>query len=176
MYIEYKGQLYELIEDSPLFGGKPVISTYFEEKTDNTFSEFSDYYAKELKPDDADVRNIYDVDFYVVYHDTSRTTDMNVKKQCTWCVNEDHAGHYASIENDEVSIVLDGESYSEDWVRADRGLCSKTVSIYDCEKLRARYTYSVRDGKKLDKDEVVEVTMRPEAFKAEMLKYRDENI
>lgn len=196
MCIEYKGQLYHLTEKSMFFDDKPAISTHFKEKTDDTFCEVSDYYVKELKPNDADVQNIYDVCFYVIYHDTSETVRKRAselkeyveKGDChisdgefdeiyrhRWCVNENHAYHYADIENNEVSIVTIGAS-SEDWVNVDCGLCSKTVSVFDCEKLLVEYTYSVRDGKKLTKKEVVEVTMDPEDFKAEMLEYRIGNI
>ena len=136
------------------------------------------------------------MDYFVVYHDTSETVRERaaqlkeaVEKRGyrisdgefdevfhhRWCVNENHAYHYADIKNNEVSITVIGDS-SEDWVNVDRGLCSKTVSIYDCENLLVEYVYSVRDGKKLTKEEVVEVTMEPEDFKAEMLKYRIDNI
>lgn len=195
MYIEYKGQLYCLIERSMFFDDRPAISTQFKEKTDDTFCDVSDHYAKELKPNDADVQNIYEVGFYVIYHDTSET----VKKRTAelkeyvekghhfdagefdavfhhrWCVNENHAYHYADIEDNEVSIVTIGDS-SGDWVNVDRGLCSKTVSIFDCEKLPVKYTYSVRGGNKLTREEVAEMSMDPEDFKAEMLKYRIGNI
>lgn len=200
MYIEYKGQLYHLIMRSLFFDGKPAISTHFKEKTDNTFFECSDYYAKELKPNDADVQNIYEVDFYVVYHDTSKTVEMALKRWKKYMEQGDEPDDFTKdrlfrhtwltetsptifqhpkIENNEVAIVLDSESCSEDWITFERGFCSKIVDIYDCEKLLVRYTYSVREGKKLKKsakNRVVEVTMEPEDFKAEMLKYRISNI
>lgn len=198
MYIDYKGQLYHLIGRSMFFDDKSAISTYFKEKTDDTFCEVSDYYAKELKPDDPNVQNIYDVDYYVVYHDTSETVKKRAAelKKCIekgdhhigddeldavfrhiWCANGGAPIiDSPTIENNEVEIILSGNSCSEDWIMFDRGLCYKAVNIYDCEKLIVRYTYSVRDGKKLAKKEVVEVTMEPEEFKAEKLKHGIGNI
>lgn len=199
MYINYKGRLYHLIEKSMFFDGKPAISTHFKEKTDDTFSFFenSDYYAKELKPDDPNVQNIYDVDYYVVYHDTSETVKKRAAELKKYIEKGDHIGDDEldavfrhiwcanggapildppTIKNNEVEIILNGESCSEDWIMFERGFCYKAVNIYDCEKLIVRYTYSVRNGKKLSKKEIVEVTMAPEDFKAEKLKHGIGNI
>lgn len=147
MYIEYKGQLYHLVENIFTYN-KPALTTHFKEKTDDTFYETSDYYAKELKPDDADVQNIYEVDFYVVYHDTSRTMAMALKRWKQYMEKGDEPDNYTKdrlfrhiwlaelesptkIENNEVVIILDSESYSEDWVSFERGWCRKIVNTYD---------------------------------------------
>lgn len=197
MYIEYKGQLYHLIT-SIFTDNKPALTTHFKEKTDNTFYKVADYFAKELKPNDANVQNIYEVDFYVVYRDTSETVMKRAaelkkyveKGDCRisndefdavfrhiWCVNGGAPIlNSPKIENNEVEIILSGNSCSEDWIVFERGWCYKAVNIYDCEKLLVRYTYSVRDGKKLAKKETVEATMKPEEFKAEKLKYVIGNI
>lgn len=40
MYIEYKGQLYNLVENIFIYN-KPALTTHFKEKTDDTFYETS---------------------------------------------------------------------------------------------------------------------------------------
>lgn len=199
MYIEYKGQLYRLVKRSLYLDGKPAIITDHKEKADDTFScvETSDYYIKELKPDDPNIQNIFDVDYFVVYHDTSETVmnraadlkkymeegdhiyddELDAVFRHIWCANGGAPIlDPPKIVNNEVEIILGGKSCSEDWIEFERGWCYKAVNIYDCERLFVRYTYSVRGGRKLSEKEVVEVTMQPEEFKAEKLKYSFYNI
>lgn len=199
MYIEYKGQLYRLVKRSLYLDGKPAIATDHKEKADDTFSyvETSDYYIKELKPDDPNIQNIFDVDYFVVYHDTSETVknraadlkkymekgdhiyddELDAVFRHIWCANGGAPVlDPPKIANNEVEIILGGKSCSDDWIEFERGWCYKAVNIYDCERLFVRYTYSVRGGRKLSEKEVVEVTMQPEEFKAEKLKYSFYNI
>lgn len=200
MYIEYNGQLYLLVKSRLYLDGKPAIITNYKEKADNTFSyvETLDYfYIKELKPDDPNIQNIFDVDYFVVYHDTSETVMKwadDLKKDMEkgdhinddkldavfrniWCANGGAPIlDPPKIVNNEVEIILGAKSCSDDWIEFEWGWCYKAVNIYDCERLFVRYTYSVRDGRKLSEKEVVEVTMKPEEFKAEKLKYGGSNI
>lgn len=199
-YILYKGNVY--ITSVNIFTTKNCFVTGFKEKTDDTFYKYLDHmnsYARDLEDNEVDA--IYDIDFYVEYHDTSRTMEMAAQgvkeaeekgKTVThstcesvlhhrWNVNEKQLippQQNPKIENNEVAIMLCEASYSEDWVLVEKDdrFCSKVVDIHDCDKLLVKYTYFVRDGKKLAVKEVVEVTMEPEDFKAEMLKYRLSNI
>lgn len=200
LFILYKGNIYRETEN--IFTTKDCFVTKFKEKTDDTFYEYLDHlerYARDFEYNEVDA--VYDVDFYVEYHDTSRTMEMAAQKMKEteeegdivdndthdsvlhhrWDVNEKKLilpQQNPKIENNEVAIMLCEASYSEDWVlvEEDDRFCSKVVDIHDCDKLLVQYTYFVRNGKKLDKEEVVEVTMKPEDFKAEMLKYRLSNI
>ncbi|MCM1309282.1 MAG: hypothetical protein NC223_11845, partial [Butyrivibrio sp.] len=122
------------------------------------------------------VYDLYDINFYVVYHDKSKTMEAaeqmvkdkeaakesvsGYKRRCIiehiWDVNEE--GPYrlpTDIANGEVSIAFNEPSYSEDWVTLKDelggclrdGWCAKKVDIHDCEKLIAVYEYKVLGGK-----------------------------
>lgn len=200
LFILYKGNIYRQTEN--IFTTKDCFVTKFKEKTDDTFYEYLDHlerYARDCEDNEVDA--VYDVDFYVEYHDTGRTMEMAAQRvkeaeekgktvthsthdsvlHHRWVVNEKRRiqpQQNPQIENNEVALMLCETSYSEDWVlvEKDKRFCSKVVDIHDCDKLLVQYTYFVRNGKRLDKAEVVEVTMEPEDFKAEMLKYRLSNI
>lgn len=187
MFIKYKDYIYELIYCGLV--DKKIISTYFREKTDSTFFEISDYYAKDYEADDKNIIDVYDVDFFVKYVDESDTikhaaTYLEGKYRLgseteravvegIWLVNEGRPLYRTpKIEDSEVGLWLHQQSCSEDWVMDDRCSCSKIVDIHECSKLTVRYTYSVKNGTPLTEKEVVEVDMEPEDFTSEMLKYR----
>lgn len=197
MFVNYNGQLYRLIKSSLYFDGKPAIATDFKEKTDATFSTVSDYFIKKFDFDDPKIQEIFDVDYFVVYRDTSETVKKRAAELKEYMKKGDHIDddeldavfrHIWSanggapildppkIKNNEVELILGCQTCSDDWIEFERGWCCKAVNIYDCERLFVRYTYTVRDGKKLSENEVVEVTMQPEEFKAEKLKYSFYNI
>ncbi|MBD5111580.1 MAG: hypothetical protein HDT42_03490 [Ruminococcaceae bacterium] len=204
-FVMYNGSVYR--DALNIFTKKQCFVTQFKEKTDDSFYDYLDYldsYARDIGS--GDIYDLYEVDFYVVYNDTSKTTEAVAKelkakeeegrsigqfaRDCIlnhmWGVNEEIAYRLpAEIENNEVAIAFNCESCSEDWVELKsqpggfsmRGWCSKIVDIHDCDRLFVRYTYRVRNGKDVPYDErVVEVTMNPEDFKAEMLKHRIANI
>lgn len=200
IFILYKGNIYRQTEN--IFTGKDCFVTKFKEKTDDTFYEYLDHlerYARDREANEVDA--VYDVNFYVEYHDTGRTMEMAAKMvkeaeekgetvtrstldsvlRHRWEVNEKRLimpQQNPKIENNEVALMLCEPGYSEDWVlvEKDNRFCSKVVDIHDCDKLLVQYTYYVRNGKRPDKAEVVEVAMEPEDFKAEMLKHRLSNI
>lgn len=189
MFIRYRNTLYHLIQ----FLGKEMITTYDKQKTDDSFYLVSDYYAKDYNPQDDEIQDVYEADFYVVYHDASETVkeamkyayegsgmlacDQRAVKEGIWCVNEGIPRHCTpKIENDEVGINLGQLSYSDDWVQFDRSSISKIVNIYECSRLMVRYAYTVKNGCRLAEKEIVEVDFEPEAFKEEMLKHRIGNI
>ena len=174
-FVSYQGNVYRRAFN--IFTAKDCFVTQFKEKTDDTFYEYLDHldsYAKDMKNND--VYDYYDIDFYVVYHDQSKTIETASQKikekeeagqsvrgferfcliDHMWQVNEE--GPYrlpTDIANDEVAIAYNTPSYSEDWVPledeaggfAREGWCSKIVNIHDCEKLVVKYTYRAIAGK-----------------------------
>lgn len=188
MYAIYDNTLYHMVKKA----GRYNLVTRNPEKTDSSFSPRLEVFVKEIAADDPKLLEMYDVEFYVVYHDDSETMKQALKHlnslrekgiapekgfienviDHVWCVTENRAYQDERIENDEVTLITDGSSHSEDWKQVDKFLCSKQVSIYDCEKLFVRYLYSMRGGKTTAEKELAESIMTPEDFKAEMLKYR----
>lgn len=183
-FIMYNGNIYS--KSRNIFTKKDCFVTQFKEKTDDSFYEYLDYldrYARDIENDD--VYDLYEVEFSISYNDTGKATE----EEHWW--NVDEAGAYrlpAKIENDEVSIFSthDEYKYAEDWTALKtepggfymEGWYAKIVNIHDCAKLRVRYVYKVFEGQYISypAEKVVEVIMEPEAFKAEMLKYRLSNI
>lgn len=190
-YIKYGNNIYELIHHRLL--DRKLITTYHKVKTDDSFYMISDYYAKDYEIGDENIQDIYEIDFFVVYNDTSETVKEAAKyvyegtrmpessqraiKEGIWCVNEGIPRYRAPIlEENEVGLGLDQVSHSDDWVMDDRSSCSKIVNLYDCSGYIVRYTYSFKDGVQLPEAEVVEVKMEAEAFKEEMLKHSRRNV
>ena len=174
MYIKYNDKIYELIYCGVV--DKEVVSTYFKEKTDETFYEIFDYYAKDFINTDVNIQDIYNVDFYVSYTDESETLKQAPTVE-RWCVNEGRPMYRnPELEKNELGIVLQQVTRSDDWIQDDKCSCSKIIDLYECSDYTVKYTYTFKDGKKLDEKEIVEVKMKAEEFKAEILKYRSENI
>lgn len=165
MYAIYDNTLYHMVKKA----GRYNLVTRNPEKTDSSFYPHLEVFVKEIAADDPKLQDMYDVEFYVVYHDDSGTMKQalehlnSLRKKGiapekgfienvidhVWCVTENHAYQDARIENDEVTLIMDGSSHSEDWKQIDKFLCSKQVSIYDCEKLFVRYLYSMRGRKNI---------------------------
>ena len=174
MYIKYNGIIYEKITD--VITGKEIITTYYKEKTDETFYKRWDYYAKEFNKDDKKIEDIYDVDFYVYYMDDSETL-KKANVDGIWCVNEGRPLYRnPELEKNELGLILNKVTYSEDWVQFDGCTCGKIVDLYECGEYKIKYTYKYKDGKELQGEESVEVKMQAESFKEEMLKHRVSNV
>lgn len=150
-YVLYKGNVYFTAVN--IFTTKDCFVTGSKEKTDDTFYKYLDSYARDFGVDD--VYDLYQVDFFVEYDSHTRIVD-----------------HKSKIENYEVEIWVE----ELDFTQRDPIRIPITVDLHDCGKFWAHYVYSVRDGKKLDEREAVQVVMEPEEFKAEMLKHRLANI
>lgn len=170
MYIKYNAKIYDLIYSN--LKEKYVITTYCEEKVDETFYKMWDYYAKDYVEIDPNIQDIYDVDFYVTYTDDSETLKHG-EPVTRWNINKmGMLYRKPDMEKGEVGLHLPHDSWSDDWIQDDKYSCSKIVDLYDCSDYTVVYTYSVKDGKKLDEPLVEEVVMTAEDFLQERLKYR----
>ncbi len=189
MFIKYDNKLYDFLDKQEYF----KIITRKESKADETYYKKMYVFVKEITPSDSKIEDIYEVDFYVMYVDTSDTLKNAEKyvyeganifestrravEENIWCVNEGRPLYRVpELEKNELGLNLCQISCSDDWKMDDRGSCSKIVDLYECSDYTVVYTYTYKDGQPLAEKEVVEVKMDAEAFKAEMLKYRRENI
>lgn len=172
MYIRYNNNIYELIN----YKGKKKITTYFNDKCDNTFEKTWDYYAKEYLDDDTNVQDIFNVDFMLTYIDTSETTEHGIYVT-KWNVNEGRPIYRNPvIENDEIGLSRPHDSWSEDWIQDDKYSCSKIVNINECSNYTIVFTYWVKNGEKLEQPLIEEKEVTAEEFKEQMIKYRKSNI
>lgn len=187
MFIRYKNIVYRYIQR------RNELVTAVKEKADDTFSQDGNIFYKQIDTMDQDIQDMYEIDFYVGYIDTSETvkdaekyvyegsgmaeTSQRAVRDGIWCVNEGIPLYRRPIlEENELGLSLNQVSCSEDWIQDDRSYCSKIIDLYDCSEYIVCYTYSFKDGVQLPEVEIVEVRMEAEAFKEEMLKHRSQNV
>ena len=170
MYIKYNEKLYRYLEDDN------ELLTYKEDKIDSNFEEDDGIWFKEITPNDSNIQDIYDINFYVDYIDEKQTMKL-MRGVTRWCVNDNRPMHRApEIEKDELGIQGPGMNSTDGWVVYDQGASSKIIHLSDCTGFIVEYKYTVKDGKVLEEKLVEEVRMNAEEFKAEMIKYRRENV
>ena len=170
MFIKYKNILYSYLEDDN------EILTYDESKIDDDFEEDDGIYFKGIEEDDPNIHNVYEIDFYVDYVDEKQT--MKLMRDVTrWCVNDNRPCYQQpEIEKDELGIQGMGMNDTDGWKTYDRGASSKIIHLSDCTGFIVKYTYTVKDGRKLAEKLIEEVNMTSEEFKNEMIRHKDDYI
>ena len=172
MYIKYRDIIYDFVVDKDGYN----IVTRSKDKANDTFLKTKYSYYKVILEDDTNIQDIYEVDFYVTYTDESETL-KRAGNPSRWLVNEGRPLYKnPEIEKNELGLSLIQQSYSDDWIMDDRCSCSKIVDLFDCTDFTVVYTYTNKDGKKLDEVIVEEVKVEAEEFKMLMLKYKYENL
>ncbi len=172
MFIKYDNKLYRFLDKKEYF----KIITSNDKNITEDFYKSIDVYVKKITIEDSNIQDIFDVDFVLTYIDTSETTKHG-KYETRWNVNEGKPMYRSpEIEKDEVGLVLSHDSWSEDWIQDDKYSCSKIVNLYDCSEYTIIYTYTWKNGKKLEEPLVEEKKVSAEEFKEEMIKYRKSNV
>ena len=172
MYIKYDNILYDSVHDDD---GLNLI-TRCESKIDKSFLKTTRSYYKIISQDDPNIQDVYDINFYVDYIEEKQTMKL-MRGVTRWCVNDNRPMHKApEIEKDELGIQGPGMNSTDGWVVYDQGASSKIIHLSDCTGFIVEYKYTVKDGKVLEEKLVEEVRMNAEEFKAEMIKYRRENV
>lgn len=161
MYIKYLDKIYELIYCGLV--DKKVISTYYIEKTDKTFYNVSDYYAKDYSSTDPDIQDIYDVKFYIKWD--SQLESVITKWHIETC-------DYFT----DGSVRLCHEGYLPGWKIVEKGLSETYLKAEKIEGYSVEYKYVVKDGKKLDEPLVVEKEVDRQEFDELVEMYRSTNI
>ena len=172
MYIKYNNKLYSYRN---LIECKKIV-TRIEEKSDGDFYKNRSVWVKIIEETDPNIQDVYDINFYVDYIDEKQTMKL-MRGVTRWCVNDNRPMHKApEIEKDEIGIQGPGMNSTDGWVVYDQGASSKIIHLSDCTGFIVEYKYTVKDGKVLEEKLVEEVRMNAEEFKAEMIKYRRENV
>ena len=168
MYIKYNDVLYDFLDKKEYY----KIITRISSKTDESFYKKFEVFVKEIKLTDSNIQDIYDVDFYVTYTDDSETLKHG-QPVTRWNINKmGMLYRRLDMEKNEIGLSLPHDSWSDDWIQDEKYSCSKIVDLYDCSDYTVVYTYTFKDGKKLDEPYVEEVKMTAEDFQQERLKYR----
>lgn len=167
-YIKYNDEVYCYVEGDDCI----ELVTEQEKKTNESFFQKRDIWIKEINESDVNIQEIYNVDFYVDYIDEKQTMEL-MREVTRWCVNDDRpCFKQPEIEKDELGIQGPGMNDTDGWNIYDRGASSKIIHLSDCTGYIVKYTYIVKDGKKLEGKLVEEVNMTSEEFKEEMMKYK----
>ena len=164
MIAEYQGNIYfasehkdhiSLVTDDPL------------KKTDG-FEPKRDYFIKQVPFDDPDLISIYNLHFWVRYHD-------NVEENELWLVDEGrYVGIVPNIEEGKVVIDVNHDRKDKTWRQYDKGAASKIINLKDCEEFIIEKIFYKKNGSKFNAVEKSKVNL--ETFKNTMITYRDENL
>lgn len=165
MIAEYKENVYLAnVRDSEV-----TLLTYYRSKSIDGFESKRDYFKKSVSIDEPNLFSLYDLHFYVRYHDSVEETEL-------WSVDEGRAvGMKGNIEKNEVIIDVPHDSKDESWIQYDKGAASKMINLAACSEFIIEKKYIKCNGKVVD--EIVErVSVTPTIFKNTMIKNRRTNL
>ena len=89
------------------------------------FSEKRGLYQKEILLNDTGLQALYEIHFYVKYHDIS-------EPKTEWLVDEGRPVGIADIERGEVIIDVQHDSKNESWKQIDKCAAAKLIKLNDC--------------------------------------------
>ena len=161
MYIIYNNILYELIN----YRGKYKITTYFKEKCDRSFDRTWDYYSKEYLETDTNIQDIFNIQFFLKW-------DSHFEKVDTvWEIFTDK-----SYLNENQVLMRFANGLLPGWRAEEQTVCSRYVDINECEDFTIVYTYTVKDGIRLETPLKQEKKVSKEEFQKTVIQFRNENI
>ena len=151
-----------------LKGKHIILITCQKEKATEGFIQKRDYYKKQISITDKDLKDLYDIHFYVQYDDIQEGS----KK---WLVDDDRAiGINGDINNNEVIIDVDHDSKHKSWIQYERGAAAKKIKLNDCESFIIEKRYVKQDGKNIIKTEKMQVELS--VFKCMIVSLRRANL
>ena len=159
MLMIYNNKLFRYIKK------KQEIVTYQKKNTDNTF-EFDDgiYYKKVLE-NDSNIQDIFIIQFFLKW-------DSHLEKVDTvWEIFTDK-----SYLNENQVLMRFANGLLPGWRAEEQTVCSRYVDINECEDFTIVYTYTVKDGVRLETPLKQEKKVSKEEFQKTVIQYRAENI
>lgn len=163
MIAKYRGiKFYATITDDEV-----NVITHIPDKKLNNFESQRDYFIKITNLEDPELELLYDIHFYIEYHDTS-------SKETIWCLDE---GLYVSpITNIENDYLVIGSNYfdkiDENWQVYDKGLYSKIIKPENCKKFFIEKIFYNRDSSTYKQNVVVNY----DEFKRIMIESKSKNL
>lgn len=160
MIAEYKNKFYySHVNDEQIV---TLVTNDLLKKIDG-FESKRDYFWKCVPLDDPELTTMYEIHFWVKYHD-------NIEENELWLVDEGRAvGAVPNIEEEKVVIDVNHDSREASWKQYDKGAASKTISLSNCEEFIIEKIYIKKDGSKYNNVEKTSVSL--EDFRKAMFIY-----
>lgn len=142
------------------------LVTHVEEKVDDSFQKRFDYFVKKIDPSDEGIEAVYNIHFFVHYHD-------EIEKDERWCVDLGAPLHdVPDIEKGEVGLYVDHQSKGHGWTTCDKCAASKIIELRDCDGFSIETTYLKRNFEVLLEEEVEIRKVSASEFQSAMLAHR----
>ncbi len=164
MIAEYQGNIYFASDHDNYI----ALVTHNPSKCIGWYESEYDYFYKYIPLDDPELKNLYEIHFWVKYHDC-------IEKDDIWCVDEGrYVGIVPNIEEGKVVIDVGHDSKDETWEQYDKYAASKMINLSDCEEFIIEKKYIKKNGSKSIAIEKFNVNL--ETFKNTMITNRSENL
>jgi len=164
MIAEYQGNIYFASDHDDYI----ALVTHDPSKCIGWYESEHDYFYKYIPLNDPELKNLYEIHFWVRYHD-------NVEKNELWLVDEGrYVGIVPNIEEGKVVIDVEHDSKDETWEQYDKYAASKIINLKDCEEFIIEKIFYKKNGSKFNTVEKSKVNL--ETFKNTMITYRNENL
>ena len=161
MFIIYKDTLYDLVEEKTHL----IIITRNELKLNENFLKTKRSFYKNILLNDPNIQDIFNIQFFLKW-------DSHFEKVDTvWEIFTDK-----SYLNENQVLMRFANGLLPGWRAEEQTVCSRYVDINECEDFTIVYTYTVKDGIRLETPLKQEKKVSKEEFQKTVIQYRNENI
>ena len=161
MFIKYKDILYDLLEEKTYLS----IITRNKLKSNEDFLKNKRSFYKNILLNDPNIQDIFNIQFFLKW-------DSHFEKVDTvWEVFTDK-----SYLKDGQVLMRFANGLLPGWRAEEQTVCSRYVDINECEDFTIVYTYTVKDGIRLETPLKQGKKVSKEEFQKTVIQYRAENI
>lgn len=161
MFIIYKDNIYDTSEEKAHIN----IITRQKTKADKDFLSKQGIFYKQIQKDDKYIQDIFDVEFFLKWDSGLKDVDSK------WGI----LAIAMQMKENQVLLTF-ANGILPGWNAEEQTVCSKYVDIEECEDFSVVYTYTVKDGKVLNKPMTVEQKVSREEFQKLVHQYQIRNI
>ena len=161
MYIKYNNIVFRFLDKKEYY----KIITRNKNKTTDEFYKNKDVYVKKIIETDINIQDIFNIQFFLKW-------DSHFEKVDTvWEIFTDK-----SYLNENQVLMRFANGLLPGWRAEEQTVCSRYVDINECEDFTIVYTYTVKDGIRLETPLKQEKKVSKEEFQKTVIQYRNENI
>lgn len=165
MLAEYSGYIYI----ASVQNKQVTLMTYNKSKCLEGFEPKRDYFKKNISINDALLKELYKIHYYVKYKDIVEDNEI-------WLVDEEQSvGFKSNIENDEVIINVAHDAKDGFWAQYERGASAKVIKLSDCAEYIIEKIYTKHDNKIVNKESEIDSVALNE-MKKSMITNRKTNL
>ena len=161
MYIKYNNIVFRFLDKKEYY----KIITRNKNKTTDEFYKNKDVYVKKIIETDINIQDIFNIQFFLKW-------DSHFEKVDTvWEIFTDK-----SYLNENQVLMRFANGLLPGWRAEEQTVCSRYVDINECEDFTIVYTYTVKDGIRLETPLKQEKKVSKEEFQKTVIQFRNENI